>query len=119
MPNERRLHYLVRGEVEAVRGVGEDSQVVSQRPARTTTCSGRTFSLPSPILLAQTPELSLGADLHQPEETGDLSSFQTLIPICETKTRFHLRRFCMEQCLNLGFFHLTHGVDGLEAPEAG
>lgn len=143
--NWMRLRYLMWGEAEAAGGIGEDSQVVPQRPAGTATSSGCTFSLPSLILLAQTLELSLGANLNQSEKTDDLSAFQSLIAICSTKTLFHMRRFAWSSSvsfeeketmdrivwlkaaaaiskwenLNLGFFHLTHGVDGLQAPEAG
>lgn len=60
---QRGPQYLVWGEAEAAGGISEDSQVIPQRPARTTAASGRSLSLPPHMLLAQVLELSLGTNL--------------------------------------------------------
>lgn len=60
-----RLQYLVRGETEAAGGIGEYSQVIPQRPARTATAPGRSLSLRPHMLLTQVLERSLGANLNQ------------------------------------------------------
>lgn len=68
------------GEAEAARGIGEDSQVIPQRPAGATAASGRSFSLPPHMLLAQVLELSLGTNLQQTREIffEHMPSFETI-----------------------------------------
>lgn len=55
----------MRGETEAAGGIGEYSQVIPQRPARTATAPGRSLGLRPHMLLAQVLEMSLGANLNQ------------------------------------------------------
>lgn len=75
----RKLQNLVGGEAEAAGGISEDSQVVPQRPARTTAASGRSLGLPPHRLLAQVLELNLGAYLYQTRERSleHMPSFET------------------------------------------